>query len=179
MGKRKDKKITFSNFYSKTGISGYFGPFFNEVHVNKKVTSIEYPYVLAHEKAHQLGVTSEAEANFYAWLACSNSNSQQLKYSANLIILRHFLIQAYSLEEYPEMLASVAKPVKDDINYIRQHWLNLRNEKLDKAASKVNDTYLKTNKIKGGIKDYHGVVKHVMNFSLDSTFQQQHGLANN
>ena len=29
-GKRKAKKITVSNFFAKAGISGYYGPFFNE-----------------------------------------------------------------------------------------------------------------------------------------------------
>lgn len=176
MGKRKDKKITFSAFYAKTGISGYFGPFFNEIHVNKKVTAIEYPSVLAHEKAHQFGITSEAEANFYAWLVCSNSQSQQVKYSGNLIILRRFLMEAYTLKEYPLLVEKIDDKVKNDINYIRQHWLNLRNEKMNRAASKVNDAYLKTNKVEGGIKDYHGVVEHLMNFSLDSAFQDRHKL---
>lgn len=177
MGIRNDKKITFSRFYAQTGISGYFGPFFNEVHVNKNVLPLEYPFVLAHEKAHQLGITSEAEANFYAWLVCTKSNSQQLQYSANLAILRHFLIQAYTMHEYPELVATIDDLVKADFITIRRHWLELRNEKMDKAASKVNNAYLKSNKVKEGIKDYHGVVKHVVNFSLDSTFQETHNLA--
>ncbi len=178
-GKRHDKKITFSGFYAKTGISGYFGPFFNEVHVNKKVLPIEYPFVLAHEKAHQLGVTSEAEANFYSWLVCTNSSSQQVQYSGNLFILYHFLLQAYELENYKQILAQISPKVKTDFKTIRQHWKELRNEAFDKTASAVNDAYLKTNKIKAGINDYHGVVEHVMNFSLDSAFQEKHHLVVN
>jgi hypothetical protein len=176
MGKRPDKKITFSSFYAKTGISGYFGPFFNEVHVNKKVLPMEYPFVLAHEKAHQLGTTSEAEANFYAWLVCSQSTSQQLQYSANLIILRHFMFQAYKLEEYSQLLEQIEDPVKNDFIIVQKHWQNLRNKKLDATASKINDAYLKTNKVKAGINDYNGVVQHIMNFSLDSTFQNKYNL---
>ena len=176
MGNRTDKKITFSSFYAKTGITGYFGPFFNEVHVNKKVLPVEFPYVLAHEKAHQLGITSEAEANFYSWLVCNNSSSQQVRYSGNLFILYHFLLQAYNADNYKELAGKLSPEVKNDFRNIQQHWKELRNETLDKTASKVNDAYLKTNKIKEGIKDYRGVVKHVMNFSLDSTFQQQHNL---
>ncbi len=176
MGNRTDKKITFSRFYAKTGITGYFGPFFNEVHVNKKVLPVEFPYVLAHEKAHQLGITSEAEANFYSWLICSNSSSQQVQYSGNLFILYHFLLQGYESDRFKEMVNKLSPEVKNDFRNIQQHWKELRNETLDKTASKVNDAYLKTNKIKEGIKDYRGVVKHVMNFSLDSTFQQQHNL---
>ena len=178
-GKRKDKGITFSTFFAKSGISGYYGPFFNEIHVNKKVLPIEYPFVLAHEKAHQLGITSEAEANFYAWLVCSQSKSKPLQYSANLIILRHFLLQAYNLKEYPELHEQIDDKVKQDFIRIREHWITLRNEKMDKAASKVNDVYLKTNNVEAGIEDYHGVVKHVMNFSLDTTFQKKHKLLPN
>ncbi|MDX8337607.1 DUF3810 domain-containing protein [Draconibacterium sp. IB214405] len=177
MGKRKDKKITISGFYAKTGISGYFGPFFNEVHVNKLVLPIEYPYVLAHEKAHQLGVTSEAEANFYSWLVCSNSSSQQVRYSGNLFILLHFMRQAYGLEEYKSLAEQISPEVKADIKTVRDHWNKLRNATMDKTASKLNDAYLKHNNIKSGIKDYTGVVDHVMNFSLDSAFQQRYGLA--
>lgn len=177
MGKRPDKKITFSSFYAKSGITGYFGPFFNEVHVNKKILPIEYPFVLAHEKAHQLGVTSEAEANFYSWFVCLNSSSQQIQYSAKLFISFHFFRQARGLEAYKNLVAEISPEVQADINTITEHWNKLRNETMDKTASKLNDAYLKHNNIKSGIKDYTGVVDHVMNFSLDSAFQQRYGLA--
>ena len=172
-GKRTDKKITFSSFFAMAGISGYYGPFFNEVHVNKKVLPVEYPFVLAHEKAHQFGITSEAEANFYAWLVCTKSKSKQLQYSANLHILRFFIHQSYQLKEYPEIISKPDKNVKNDFLRIRENWMNLRNERVDKVASKVNDTYLKTNKVKKGIEDYKGVVKYVMDYSLDSVFQKK------
>ena len=175
-GKRRDKTITWSSFFAKAGISGYYGPFFNEIHVNKKVLPIEYPSVLAHEKAHQFGITSEAEANFYSWIVCTQSNSKQLRYSANLNILRFFLHQAYQLEEYPEIISNLDDRVKKDYQRIRENWMKLRNEKIDRVASKVNDTYLKGNKVEKGIEDYTGVVKHVMNFSLDSAFLERHNL---
>lgn len=178
-GKRKDKTITFSRFFAKAGISGYYGPFFNEIHVNSNVLPVEYPFVLAHEKAHQFGITSEAEANFYAWLVCTKSNSKQLQYSANLHILRFFLYQGYQLEQYPEIISKLDEEVKTDFQRIRENWTKLRNEKVDKIASKVNDTYLKTNKVEKGVEDYTGVVKFVMDFSLDSAFQKKHNLNNN
>jgi hypothetical protein len=176
LGNRPDKRITFSHFYSKLGITGYYGPFFNEVHVNKQALAIEYPFILAHEKAHQLGITSEAEANFHAWMACNNSKSKQLQYTASLILLHHFVRQAHELPEYKDLIKDISPEVKSDINKRIKHWRELRQEKLDKAASKVNDVYLKSNRVKKGIGDYRGVVEHVMNFSLDSTFQQKYCL---
>jgi DNA-binding transcriptional MerR regulator len=175
-GKRKAKSITVSRFFAQAGISGYYGPFFNEVHVNSYILPVEYPFILAHEKAHQFGITNEAEANFYAWLVCTNSKSKQLQYSANLHVLQYFLYQGYQLEEYPDIIAKLDKRVKKDLEKIRENWMSLRNEKIDEAASKVNDFYLKTNKIKEGVKEYSGVVKFVMDYSNDAAFQKKYNL---
>ncbi len=175
-GKRKAKSISVSWFFAQAGISGYYGPFFNEVHVNTYILPVEYPFILAHEKAHQFGITNEAEANFYAWLVCTNSKSKQLQYSANLHVLQYFLYQGYQLDEYPDIIAKLDKRVKKDLEKIRDNWMSLRNEKVDEAASKVNDFYLKTNKIKEGVKEYSGVVKFVMDYSYDSRFQKKYNL---
>ncbi len=175
-GKRKDKSITLSRLFARAGISGYYGPFFNEVHVNRFNLPMQYPFMLAHEKAHQLGITGESEANFYAWLACTRSESKQLQYSGNLTLLRYFLYHGSQLEQFPEIVEKLDDRVKADINNIRKHWMELRNEKIDHAASKMNDAYLKSNKVEKGIEDYHGVVKHVMDFSLDSAFQRRWNL---
>jgi hypothetical protein len=175
-GKRKAKSITVSRFFAQAGISGYYGPFFNEVHVNSYILPVEYPFILAHEKAHQFGITNEAEANFYAWLVCTSSKSKQLQYSANLHVLQYFLYQGYQLEEYPKIIAKLDKRVKKDLEKIRENWMSLRNEKIDEAASKVNDFYLKTNKIKDGVKEYSGVVKFVMDYSNDAAFQKKYNL---
>ncbi len=175
-GKRRPKKITFSRFFAKAGISGYYGPFFNEVHVNKFVLPVEYPFVLAHEKAHQFGITSEAEANFYAWLVCASSSSEKLKYSANMTLLRFFLYQGSRLENYNDIIKELNDNVKADYLKISENWQKLRSEKVDKIATKVNDTYLKTNQVEKGIDDYDGVVQLVMDFSTDSAFQKKNNL---
>ncbi len=175
-GKRPAKPVTMSHFFAQAGISGYYGPFFNEVHINTYILPVEYPFILAHEKAHQLGITNEGEANFYAWLVCTNSKSKQLQYSANLHVLQYFLYQGYQLGEYDAIIAKLDKRVKKDLQKIRENWMSLRNEKIDDAASKVNDFYLKTNKIKEGVKEYSGVVKFVMDYSYDTGFQKKYGL---
>ena len=170
-GKRRSKEITFSRFFAKAGISGYYGPFFSEVHVNSFILPVEYPFVLAHEKAHQFGITNEAEANFYAWLVCSRSSSKQLCYSAYIHALRSFMQQGYEMNMPPETLNGLNEKVKNDYRKIQEHWKSLRNERIDKTASKVYDTYLKTNKVERGIRDYEGIVKYIMDFSNDSEFR--------
>jgi hypothetical protein len=172
-GSRRAKYISLSDFFAQAGISGYFGPFFNEVHINRNLLPVEYAFVLAHEKAHQFGITGEAEANFYAWLVCAKSESKQLQYSANLVALRYFMHHAWHLPQFKEIVSRLDDRVKADLQIIRNHWMNLRNEKIESVASRVNDAYLKTNQIEGGIGDYTGVVRHVMDFSLDSAFQKR------
>ena len=168
MGKRNDKKITFSSFFAKATISGYYGPFFNEVHVNAKIHPLEYPFVLAHEKAHQFGITSEAEANFYAWLVCTKSSSNILQYSANLAVLRFFVFHGYQNPQFPEIIKKLDEKPKQDYREIQKHWKLLRNEKIDEVATRANDSYLKANKIEAGINDYDGVVKHVINYLIEN-----------
>src|SRR5690554_5253867 len=41
-GFRRVKHITFSSLFAQAGISGYFGPFFNEVHINSRLLPVEY-----------------------------------------------------------------------------------------------------------------------------------------
>ncbi len=174
-GSRRAKPITFSGIFAQAGISGYFGPFFNEVHLNSNLLPVEYPFVLAHEKAHQFGITGESEANFYAWLICTSSNSRQLRYSANLVALRYFMHYGYRHERYREIFSKLDDRVINDIRRIQNHWVRLRSERVEKVAAKMNDAYLKTNQVEKGIQDYTGIVKHIMDFSLDSAFQKKAG----
>ena len=165
-GVRNPKAITFSRFFAKAAISGYYGPFFNEVHINSYLLPVEYPWTLAHEKAHQFGVTSEAEANFYAWYICNSSTTKQVKYAANLNALFYFLYEAKKMKGYNSTLSKINKGVISDMKQIINHWQNLRNAQVEKAASKANDTYLKTNKIEKGVDDYDGVVKYITEYLL-------------
>ena len=174
-GNRRPKPITLSSFFAKASIAGYYGPFFSEVHLNDSLMMIEYPAVLAHECAHQFGIPSEAEANFYSWLVCSHSESQQLRYSANISMVSYFLSQAKRLHNFPDLVHQIGKPVLDDLRKVQDHWERMRNEEIDKVAGKVNDVYLKTNKIEKGVEDYFGVVQFVMDFSTDSLAQKRVG----
>lgn len=174
-GVRQAKPITLSSFFAKASIAGYYGPFFSEVHLNDSLLMIEYPQVLAHESAHQFGVTSEAEANFYSWLVCAQSNSKHLRYSGNINALSYFLPQARRLHNFHDLIRQIDKPVVNDIRKIQQHWERMRNEKIDKVAGKVNDVYLKTNKVKRGIEDYFGVVQFVMDFKTDTLAMKKAG----
>jgi hypothetical protein len=90
-------------------------------------------------------------------------------------MINYFLSQGRRLHNFADLVHQINKPVIDDIRKVQKHWADMRNERIDKAAEKVNDAYLKTNKIEKGIEDYFGVVQFVMDFETDSTAQQKAG----
>lgn len=159
-GKRNVKPMMFEAFYSRTGISGYFGPFFNEVHVNNYSLEQTYPFTLAHEMAHQFGVALESEANLYAFIVCAKSDNEIVRYSAYLSMLQYLLNDIYRFlpEEYKTIYLSVKPEIIDDLRRNREHWLAIRSEPLSTAQGKVYDAYLKTNKVSSGRENYSEVV---------------------
>lgn len=60
----KAKTMLFTPFISMVGVTGSMGPFFCEFTLNGDLLPVNYPATYAHELAHLLGITSEAEANF-------------------------------------------------------------------------------------------------------------------
>lgn len=171
-GSRRPKTMLFSSLFAKSGVSGYFGPFFNEVHLNYYLLPMEYPYVLAHEKAHQFGITNEAEANFAAFVVCTTSDDQRLKYSGYVNLLLYFLSDASKLKDVTSYIRKIEKPVIRDLRFQRSHWQGLRNETLDQMQTSANNAYLKTNHIEEGVKNYNKVVALVINWYKNSDHEK-------
>jgi hypothetical protein len=161
-GIRRPKKMIFSLFFAKLGVSGYFGPFFNEIHLNSKLLPMDYPFVLSHEKAHQFGVTSEAEANFVAFVICINSEDQKLKYSGCESLLLYFLKDATHRKDYHEIFDKIDKRVIADLRSRQKYYLGLQNEGMSDMQTAANNAYLKVNNIEKGVKNYDQVVSLVL-----------------
>ncbi len=163
-GARRPKTMLFSSFFAKSGVSGYFGPFFNEIHLNYYLLPMEYPFVLAHEKAHQFGVTNEDEANLCAFIACTTSDNHKLQYSGYVNLLLYFISDAAQLKDVSDFIRKIDKKVILDLRFQRSHWQGLRNKTLESAQTAANNAYLKTNHIETGVKNYNQVVSLVMSW---------------
>jgi hypothetical protein len=167
-GVRRPKTMLFSSFFSKVGVSGYFGPFFNEIHINNYLLPMDYPAVLAHEKAHQFGFTSESEANFAAFVICTKSADQRLRYSGYQSLLMYFLKDASKLKTYHDYISKIDKRVISDLRYRRKYYMDLENRKLSDMQTSANDIYLKVNKIEKGVMNYNQVVNLVIGWYYNS-----------
>lgn len=163
-GSRKNKKMVFNSIMDKSGIFGYYGPFFSEIHFTANGLPFDYPSALAHEKAHQFGITSEAEASLFSYIICTGSDDKRLRYSGYLTFLVYFMIDAEQLQDYHEYINKIDKRVYEDVFYRQDYYNALQNKTMEKVQSVAYDAYLKTNNIRSGIKNYNQVVALIISW---------------
>jgi hypothetical protein len=131
---------------------------------------------LAHEYSHLLGVSNEAEANWWAWNACMASEIPAIRYSACLSMFSYVLSNALNLlskEECAKIFSAVRPEIIEESKAIRQYWLDKRNPKLDKLQRKLYDFFLKANHIPSGIQNYSEVVQMMMDLKTVGLKQEE------
>lgn len=160
-GWQRVKTMLFTPFISKVGISGYMGPFFSEFNLNGDLLPSQYPSTYAHEMAHLLGITSEAEANLYAYLVCVGSDNPQIRFSGNMLLLPHVLNNAFRLlpkEEYTALVHAIRPEVIRLYEDNRAYWQEKYSPFIGDIQDTVYDWFLKGNRIQSGRKNYSEVI---------------------
>jgi len=155
----RPKGIVLSRLMCYTGITGFFFPFTGEANVNMHVPDPFFPFVIAHEMAHQIGFAREDEANFIAYIACINHPDIYFKYSGTLSALNYTMGALRKVDniKHGELLATYSEGVARDIQYNNEFW-NRYSGPVEKISDRINDTYLKTQNQKSGVKSYGAVV---------------------
>ncbi len=171
-GTRRPKAMIFSSFFAKVGVSGYFGPFFNEIHLNSYNLPMDYPFVLAHEKAHQFGFTSESEANMVAFVICTKSEDQRLRYSGFQSLLLYFLRDASRMKDYKIFISKIDTVVIKEFRMRQKYYQALENKNLSRVQTKANDIYLKANKVDKGVENYNQVVSLVIDWYYNTVMNK-------
>jgi hypothetical protein len=155
-GKRRPKHSVIEGLMTRTGVSGFFAPFFNEEHLNRYQLPISYPFTSAHEKAHQFGIASESECNLYASVVCCSSEHPLTRYSGYSATVGYLLnnLRKMSPEKYKEYIRKVDSRIIADYRKISSHWQQALNPVLSSVQDKIYDSYLKTNNQQSGILSY-------------------------
>ena len=161
------KTMLLTPFASKVGVTGTMGPFFGEFIVNGDLLPCEYAATYAHEFSHFLGITSEGEANFYGYLACTSSKDGAIRFSGYLSIYHHVLraVQGVGQAEYEAILQQVRPEIIALDNQRREHWRALYSNKLGKMQDSIYDYYLRHNRIEEGRKSYSTVIALLMSYN--------------
>jgi len=157
------------SFFLRIGITGMYFPFTGQAHFEPLLGNISLPYTLAHEWFHAAGVAPESEANFLAYISLINSNSDELKYAAEMNLLIELLIY-YKLTDYDKYLfyrEQFTSKMDIDLknrNALYQKYSNVVSQKSDV----VIDHYLKMQH-QVGVSDYHRLADWVVAWGIKSS----------
>jgi len=155
------KRLFLSPLLCYLGLSGIFIPFTGEPSINDRIPDCSLPLALAHERAHQLGVTDEGEASLAAFLACEGAERHPyLRYSASLDAAARLLSAAsrFRREEARVALEAMGPGPLADLAALRDFWARYHGP-LARGAERVNDAYLKSLRVRGGVESYERIVE--------------------
>jgi hypothetical protein len=149
------KPVAASFAMSALLIGGFYSPWTGEANYNGQLPPCEIPHTIAHEKAHQRGITGEDEANFFGFLACIYSRNPYVRYSGYMFAQRQLLseLRRSDLEKVHELLARRDRGIERDVEEERR-FLEKHRGTVSRLNSAVIDTYLKANRAPGGIQSY-------------------------
>ncbi len=170
-----NKEMLFSSFISKVGVLGYMGPFFCEYNLNKELLPVQYPSTFAHELAHFLGISGEAEANFYAYQMCTASEDQTIRFCGYFSVLNYLLGNAYRLlpeEPYRELFDSIRPEIIELARYKQAYWEERYSPLIGNIQKWMYDLYLRGNKIESGRKNYSEVIGLLISYEASKMDQQ-------
>lgn len=154
-GRPRTKQFPPSGFMRRMGILGIYFPFTGESYIDPSLHPLEQPFTVAHEMAHSYGVTNEGEANFIAWVICTNSEDPLLRYSGHLRLLQYQMRDYYRMapDEYKDWVKNLSIGIKNDLNSIREVSDAIKPFSLE-LSRKSNDIFLKSQGVKAGVNSY-------------------------
>ena len=142
------------------GIIGMYMPVTGEAGVPATVPSASMPFTMAHEAAHRLGIASEEEANFAAFLACMANEDLRFLYSGYYSAFSYCYSSLYSVnpDKCRKLISEHAQTEglslllsdRRDTSLIYDSY----ESPLHEISDEINDTYLKTFSQESGIQSY-------------------------
>jgi hypothetical protein len=144
-----------SGVLARLGIAGIYVPFTAEAHVVRGLPAMRVPLSMAHEKAHQRGFTSEADANFLGYVASALAPDPLSRYSAAMFAQTQLMrsLLARSPDAFREIANTRLPGVQRDIEDLWAYSARMHGFAADVGTS-MNDRFLMANGIRDGVQDY-------------------------
>ncbi len=161
-GYSRPKKVMLSRGMSYLNITGVYFPFTFEANINADAPAATIPFTMCHELAHVRGIMHEEDANLVAYLSCIYSDKPEVQYSGYLMALIYCAGHLYRADKelYAAYESHLTDAIHRDLRNYSSYWAQFETP-VAKTAAKVNDTYLKSNAQKSGIKSY-GLITDLM-----------------
>ncbi len=159
------KAVHLSSVMSDLRIMGIYSFPTGESNINMEYPDYNLPFTVAHEFAHQRGISRENEANFVAFLVCISSDDDYIRYSGYLNLYEYLISALYRADKelYDEVYSDVSSVAVNDIRASNRVYLEHQDSILGEINDRVNDTYLKLNGTEGTVT-YGYIVRLAVSF---------------
>jgi len=149
------------------GIAGEFVGFTGEASVPLGDTTANVPFSMCHEAGHRLGIASEEDANFAAFLACEASEDACFRYSGFYTAFIYCYNALYESDESAlrEVMSlrsgSGYDKVLSDCSFASEYYAQYDGP-MEEVGEKVNDTALRAFSEDDGTRSYSLVVNELI-----------------
>ncbi len=141
------------------GTSGVTSPFLLEAHVDGGLYSVDQVRVAAHELAHAAGYCTEAEADLASYLVGLETDHVFARYCVMLSVFVD-IVRQLDREPRERLLAALPAVAVDDLLAARRARSRYGIPWLEKLQSLLYDSYLKSQGVGEGIRNYSSGVVH-------------------
>lgn len=154
------KRVMLSEPMTYTHISGVYTFFTGEANINTNFPDYTLPFTAAHELAHQRGIAREDEANFVAFLVCSESSDKYIQYSGYLNMYEYLAgpLSRASSQYYSLIYGQLPENVRLEMRAYSKFFDKYRDNVVEKVSETVNNTFLSANGVEEGTRSYGMVV---------------------
>lgn len=162
------KPLVISTYMTYTHISGIYTFFTGEANLNTNFPDYINVFTAAHEMAHQRGISREDEANFTAFLVCSASDNEYVRYSAYLNMYEYLSSALWnaSPELYTQSYYGLSPKVRGELAAYSKFFDKYRDNAASDISDKMNDVYLESQGT-AGTASYGMVVDLAVAYYLD------------
>lgn len=159
----KAKEMLLPDLVQATGIIGAFNPFSGEIVYHPNQPDVLTMNTVLHEAAHFFGLAREGEASYGSYLLSETSPDAGVKYSGQLMALRHVMARLKELDPriHEALKASYSLGIQRDIKAIEKYQKATEGLVQD-TMDKINDGFLKSNGQSEGIESYHQLVFYLL-----------------
>ncbi|MFK7935443.1 MAG: DUF3810 domain-containing protein [Saprospiraceae bacterium] len=158
-GRVRGRTLFPKGIFLRFSSSGLYFPFTGEGNVDAGLLHLQRPFVMAHELSHGYGFGDEGLCNFLGYMACMNAADPVIQYCGKLGYYRYVASDylRYHPEAYQEFRAQLPLGIPNDLNAINTN-LNDYPDIMPRLRYAAYDTYLKTQGITEGMKNYNRIV---------------------
>lgn len=153
------KGLLIPQILAVQSLSGVYSPFTVEANYNSGMVDYNLPFTMCHELSHLRGFMQEKEANYIAFLACTQSDNPEFEYSGYMLGWINCMNVLYrsDYDAWEEVCSRFPKQCEADLAANSAYWEHYDGV-VAEVSNEVNDSYLKANGQEEGVKSYDRMV---------------------